>query len=195
MFALAVIALAAFLIPTYTPPPLLSVADVRARTQRADIQFGDEAALLGYGALPRQVEPAEHFTTSLCWQALKPAVGDYYAFVQLTGQDNSIVAQRRMFTGLGQRLSSEWTTGEVFCDDIRLQVEDWTPVSQVYSLDVGLVDPITDMRLTPFDPAGNVLSRVAVASIAVRAADPLVVPTPAQRSSPSDFGGQFKLNR
>jgi hypothetical protein len=193
MFALPVMALVHYLIPTYTPPPLLSAAEVRQHTQPADIQFGSDAVLLGYGAVPRQVRPTERFTVTVCWQTLKPAGSDYYAFVQLTGQANAIVAQRRMFTGMGQRLSSEWSAGEVFCDDFRLNVEAWTPAPRVYALEVGLVDPATGTRLTPLSADGVELAPAILTSLAVQSPDPLVVPAAARRPSLIDFGGQFRL--
>ncbi|MBP7686680.1 MAG: glycosyltransferase family 39 protein [Thermoflexales bacterium] len=192
LLALPVIALVAYLIPTYTPPPLLSLTEVRARTQPVDIRFGDEAILLGYGAVPRQLRPTDRFSTTLCWQALKPAASNVYAFVQLTGEADVIVAQRRMFTGQGQRLSREWTGGEIFCDDVHLNVEEWAATPRVYQLEVGLVDPATNERLTPVDATGHELGSVRLTSIAVQSLASVRVPAVAQRPE-VNFGGQIAL--
>lgn len=98
---------------------------------------------------------------------------DYTVFVHLVGRNNERVAERHTYPGLGRFPTSLWPLGQAFCDVYRVPVEEWTPVPELYDLEIGLYDASTGERLTARDPAGNEVGLAIPAQVRVAPEQPL----------------------
>ena len=179
MLALAIYALFGVLRPAYAAPVLLTQDAVQHNTTPANIRFGENATLLGY-----------RLDVTLCWEVLQPAATDDYAFVYLLGEANSKIAERRTYIGLGHYPTTQWSSGDVFCDRIPLEISP-NAKSGVYDVEVGLVDSTTQKRLPARTSDGAEIPQVVLDRIKVRSS--LASDVPASSSQPIDFGGQIKL--
>ncbi len=165
MFILATLALVGVLRPAYTPPPLLSAEEVAARTQPADVRFGDTIHLVGYSLSSDRVRPGSEIVVTLCWQAIAATDENYAYFVHLLGPQESIVGARNTHPGLGRYPTSRWRPGDAFCDLLHVPVETWAPAPAVYSLEVGWYDPQSDERLPASDASGAPLGLVLLSRV------------------------------
>jgi hypothetical protein len=176
LITLSILSLFNYLIPAYARPELLDLAHVRERTQPLDVRFGDQALLLGYRIDRSRVLAGDAFLVTLCWQALTGTDKNYFQFVHLVRlEDETIVARRESYTGLGRFPSSQWSPGDVFCDTLRTRVEDWTPAPAVYDLQVGLTNFETRERLSSMSSDGKPLELVLVDRIKVQPREPEAV--------------------
>ena len=165
LLAAALFALLGVLRPAYTPPPLLSGDEVAARSQAADVRFGSTVRLLGYSLSGDRVRPGGEMSVTLCWEALAPSDENYAYFVHLLGPRESIVAARNTHPGLGRYPTGLWQVGDIFCDQVRLPVEEWAAAPAVYGLEVGWYDPQSDTRLPASDANGAPLGLVLLGRV------------------------------
>jgi hypothetical protein len=108
---------------------------------------------------------------------------DYDVFVHFVGQDDSLIAVRHTYPGLGRFPTSAWAAGDAFCDNVRLKVEDWAPAPAVYDVEVGLYDRAEDRRLEARDEQGNLISLVRVGRLKIWGAEHASIDPP----HPVDF--------
>lgn len=176
LLVLSIVALFTYLIPAYAKPELLDIAQVRDRTKPLHVRYGDQALLLGYHINRNRVRVGDAFRVTLCWQALATTDTNYFQSVHLLRlEDETIVARRESYTGLGRFPSSQWSRGDVFCDMLRMPVEDWTPSPAVYDLRVGLTNYETRERLSSVSSDGQPLELVLVDRIKVQPREPIAV--------------------
>ncbi len=120
--------------------------------QRA--QIGNLATLLGYDVTPTSVRPGQEVSLTLYWQARAGSDRTpYVVFTHLLGPDQRIYGQHDGIPGEGTRPTTGWLAGEVVVDGHRLQVRADTPRGE-YMLEVGVYDPLTNVRLPVLDEGG-----------------------------------------
>ncbi len=153
--------------PAYARPTLLSLREIAARTQSAEIEFGDSIRLVGHQVDRRSAHPGEEISVTLCWESVAPMEENYAYFVHLLGGENRIVGARNTFGGLGRFPTSQWTPGDAFCDVLSVPVNDDVPVQAVYDVEVGWYDPDASRRLPPEDIDGNPMGLVLLDRVKV----------------------------
>lgn len=106
-----------------------------------------------------------------------PMNQDYTVFVHLIGPENSRVAERHTYPGLGRFPTSLWPAGRAFCDTYRVQIAPWAETPMLYQLQVGLFDAETGERLSATHSDGSPADPPVVAGLNIVPAE-LVVTTP-----------------
>lgn len=193
---LALVSIAALpltLIPAYTPPPLLSETELAQQPgQSIDVRFEKVARLIKVDA-PRAPwpKPGSDPAVRVCWEALAQDERLLMTLVQITAQDNRVVATRRTVPGLGAYLTATWQPGMRFCDIIHVRVDETSPAPAVYRVEVALVDYATGQRLAAFAPDGSTLDTNFVATTKLA---PLAYSLPKIEHARQDrFGDQIEL--
>ena len=193
MAVVSMLALPLTLIPAYTPPPVLSETDLAQQPgQSIDIRFEHVARLIKVDA-PRAPwpKPGSDPAVRVCWEALAQDDRLLMALVQITAQDNSVVASRRTVPGLGAYLTATWQPGMRFCDIVHVRVDETAPAPAVYHVEVALVDHATGRRLAAFAPDASPLGTNFVAMTKLA---PLTYSTPNVEHAREDrFGDQIEL--
>ena len=132
-FALAVIP--AYLIPAYSPPPLVS--QVPADVTQAEIKFGDEIALRGYTfARDRDV-----LRLTFYWETLRSPEADYTLALRLVRPDGSFWLDYVNYPGMGTTLPTTWRPGELRRDEYVFDTDRFPAVTAPLRLIVGFFDP------------------------------------------------------
>lgn len=107
--------------------------------------LGENVILLTY----QRDGPLRHGATvrfTLYWQGLRPMETDYTVFVHVLDQEGAIWAQRDSVPVAGERPTSTWQPGEVIEDEYEMIIGLEGP-REGYTVEVGLYDPSTGMRL------------------------------------------------
>ncbi|MBN1955225.1 MAG: glycosyltransferase family 39 protein [Anaerolineae bacterium] len=159
-FCLAVYALVAVLRPAYAPPPLLSPTQVAARSEPADVRFGDAIRLAGYRLERNRALPGQVVEVTLCWEARDEMAENYAYFVHFLGSQQRIVGARDTHPGLSRYPTRRWSPGDLFCDQVGVPVAEWAPTRAVYGVEVGWYDPASGERLPAYDANGAPLGLV-----------------------------------
>jgi 4-amino-4-deoxy-L-arabinose transferase-like glycosyltransferase len=192
--ALALFALLGVLRPAYAPPAMQPVEKIQARTQAADLRFGDAIRLIGYEVDRDRVLPGGEVAVTLCWEALAPVEADYVYFAHILGPEESKVGARDTHPGLGRYPTGRWKMGDAFCDVVRIPVERWAPAPAVYDVVVGWYlyeDGRVKEHLPAFDAGGAPLELVVLDKIKVRPESYAAVEVPNRLDA--DLGGQVTL--
>ena len=191
---LALFGLLGVLRPAYAYPAMQPVEKIQARTQAADLRFGDAIRLIGYEVDRDRVLPGGEVAVTLCWEALAPVEADYVYFAHVLGPQESKVGARDTHPGLGRYPTSRWKTGDAFCDVVRVPVETWTPAPAVYDVVVGWYlyeQGQVKEHLPAFDASGAPLELVALGKVKVRPESYAAVEVPNRLDA--DLGGQVTL--
>lgn len=145
----------------FDAPPLAHTLDVALATPDA---LGGSIALLGLVEepvlRPDASGPASNLSMVLVWQVRQTPLEAYQGFVHLVNGDGQIVAQSDQAPG-ADTPSSQWLTGEVILDEHRLALPGDLPAG-MYTIMVGLYDPISGARLVATDGAGQAFADNAV---------------------------------
>jgi hypothetical protein len=88
---------------------------------------------------------------------------DYSVTVQVFGRAGERIGQRDSYTGLGAYPTSEWATGEVIVDTIRVTLDPDADAPGEAVVEAGLYDPASLDRLPATDAEGRTLGRTLVA--------------------------------
>ena len=143
--------------PAYEPPQFLDAAVPAARGESLGWRYGNVAELLRVTPATPSATAGETLLVEICWRTLGPAATNYTVFLQAVGPDESVVADRYTYPGLGSYPTAIWEPGKIFCDDVQLPIPTDLPRTLVYRLSAGLLDDQTDERLPGVDAAGNSL--------------------------------------
>jgi 4-amino-4-deoxy-L-arabinose transferase-like glycosyltransferase len=119
----------------FAPPPI-------AHPLRAEL--GDKVSLLGY-QLEGAYRPGGTLNLTLYWQALGEMEKSYTVFTHLLDGASRIWAQHDGVPG-GDKPTSGWVRGEIVIDRHTLLIKDDAPAGE-YTLEVGMYDPATGIRL------------------------------------------------
>jgi hypothetical protein len=171
---LALVALVGYIAPAYARPTLLSPQKVAERARPIDVRFGDgpdgSIRLLGYGLARDRLSPGEEATVTLCWESLASMEEDYAYFVHILGENESKIGARDTHPGLSRYTTSQWTPGDVFCDDVHVPIGTWAPAPAVYDVAIGwyLTEADSIVAWLPaYDPNGGLLELVTVGKVKV----------------------------
>lgn len=193
MAVVSMLALPMTLIPAYTPPPILSEAEMAQQPgQSIDVRFENVARLIKVDA-PRAPwpRPGDDPIVRVCWEALSRDDRLLMELVQITAQDNRVVAIRRTVPGLGGYLTMTWQPGVRFCDSVHVALDETAPAPAVYHVEVALIDHATGQRLTAFAPDGSPLNTNFVAATKLA---PIAYSVPNVENARQDrFGDQIEL--
>lgn len=159
---IAVIAILALLVPplllrpAYASPQPLPASELKQLVvMPLDWRFGNIAELRGILPLKQSVLAGESFPIRICWYSLARSLKDYSILVQLVGPNNTVVASRRTYPGLGNFPTSSWQPGILFCDVVRVDIPASLPRTLLYKIEVGLIDGENGERLPVYDNLGN----------------------------------------
>jgi 4-amino-4-deoxy-L-arabinose transferase-like glycosyltransferase len=194
MLALALFALIGVLQPAYASPAMLSVEKIQARTQPADLRFGDSIRLVGYDIDHDRVLPGGEVAVTLCWEALAPMEEDYVYFVHILDPEESKVGARDTHPGLGRYPTGRWSPGDAFCDTVRIAVRRDAPAPAVYDVAVGWYlyeDAQVKEHIPAYDASGAPLDLVTLGKIKVRPEAYAAVEVPNRLDA--NLGGQVTL--
>lgn len=144
----------------YRLPPVkvYTAGDRAAPQQTVDATFGDLAVLLGYDlVLPATgLQPGSEFQLTLYYQARGPAAADLTQFVHLFDPGRGMAAQLDAPPLRGANPTSAWQAGEVIVESLTLRVEPHAAAG-LYTLGIGLYNPLDGVRLAVLDRAGQPL--------------------------------------
>ncbi len=101
--------------------------------------------LAGY-RLTQETAPGGEILLALRWEALQPVAADYQVFVHLLDGNGTRIAQRDGQPVQWMRPTSTWQAGEQITDRYGILLPDDLPPG-LYTLLVGLYDPVTGQRL------------------------------------------------
>jgi len=170
--------------PELFPPDQLAIR--RSSFVMRPLLYGNQARLIGFSLDRPSVSPGGWLNVTLCWTAARPMTNNYTLFVHLLGHENLVVGARNTWPGLGRFPTSLWPVGRAFCDVIPVRVEAWTPVPELYDVEVGLYDAKTDDRLEAANESGEPVMPPLVGRVRVAPAQPLHVSP--QSAAQADFG-------
>jgi len=124
-----------------------------------DTRFGENIRLVGYELDRVQIAPGETLQLTLHWQATAPVAQVYKVFTHLIGATNPVTqspvwAQMDSEPVGGSRPTTTWKAGETIDDRYGLQIPPDTPPGE-YTLEVGMYDPATFVRLPVFEGNGT----------------------------------------
>ncbi len=182
---LALIAFFGYFIPAYAAPTMMTT-DTLKIDQPLNVTFDGKAELLGAEIDRAQAQPGDPIKVTLYWRALAPMDQLYTEFVHLIDGDGIIVAQRDTWPGRGMYPTVLWQPGQVFADELTLNVPNAAYAPDTATLQVGLYDS-QGTRLVA-DGANVEDNAATFGSVAL---------TPRQGDYPNsmqvDFGGKVDL--
>ncbi len=152
--ALAVVAPFWLIRPAYAPPRRLDEAALATRGESLGWRFGDVAELVSVRPAARSAAAGETLPVEICWRALTATDTNYTIFLQAVGPNETVVADRYTYPGLGSYPTAVWQPGDAFCDDVALPIPADLAQTLVYRLSVGLLDDAVDRRLPATDRDG-----------------------------------------
>jgi hypothetical protein len=120
------------------------------------VQAKDEATLLGYDVDDTWAVPGGVLLLTLYWQADHRLIFSYKVFAHVTdgGDGERMLAQADSEPGCGELPTNRWEAGAPVVDRHAIFLPADMP-SGTYSLDVGLYEPRTNLRMDVLDSAGN----------------------------------------
>ncbi len=140
--------------PAYAPPPALTTAEVAARAQPLDVQFGDSLRLVGYQVEESPLRPGDPLRATFFWEALAPLEQEHTWFVHLLGEGERIVAQQHRFPGLGRLSATHLEPGSTWAEEHALVVPEIAHAPDTLRWAVGVYETETGIRLPARAPAG-----------------------------------------
>jgi hypothetical protein len=112
--------------------------------------------LLGYGISDHIVKPGEPIDLKLYWEVTNHPPGNYLLFVHLLDNNQTLVAQRDTYPGLGNFPSEQWQPGNRFIESIRLYIPETAYTPETATVSIGLYAP-NAYRLAIYDTNGELL--------------------------------------
>ena len=155
MAILCALAPGARIIPAFGQPKLQTSPEILGSDLTSAITYNTVARVFNVSVDQEYHSPGDKVRISACWEALAPIEIDYTVFVHLIGPDNTRVAERHTYPGLGRYPTTLWETGKAFCDNYDLQIEDWAPSHILYNVEIGLFDTETGERLAATNHLGH----------------------------------------
>ena len=150
LLTLTVIALPAWILPSYRPPAPLR-ADFTAPNP-LDTTFGPHLRLLGYQINTETVRPGEYVTFDLYWESIAPTETEHLLFIHLLGKGDRIVAQRDTLPGLGRFSTTRLPSGRTWSSRYAIRIPAHAYAPDELTVSVGVYDATTGERLrTPED--------------------------------------------
>jgi 4-amino-4-deoxy-L-arabinose transferase-like glycosyltransferase len=127
-----------YILPAYTPPPLMTAADVPTDVERVNREINGQMRLVGYRLEGSQVRPAQDLPVTVYWEALAPMAEDYSVFVHVLGRNRRVVGQVNTYPGLGAWPTSRLEPGDVLADTYRVPIDAGAEAPSLLRVEVGL---------------------------------------------------------
>lgn len=116
-------------------------------------RLGDSIEFIGYDIAP-SVNTGSSLDITLYWRDRQTTSVSYTVFVHLIDKNNGVIAQRDRPPLNGARLTTSWIPGEFLVDRFRIPIpQDLQP--DRYTLEIGMYDPDTLVRLPVFGSTGE----------------------------------------
>jgi 4-amino-4-deoxy-L-arabinose transferase-like glycosyltransferase len=138
-------------LPRYGVPRTPPAAELQQATP-IGTKLGGVAKVLGYRVDSKEVHPGGVLAVTVYWQALERTATPYTVFVQLAAPNNTVIAQRDTYPGLGNYATTVWDPGRTFADTYRLFLPPEAPAVDFASVLLGLYDATTGERLLVTSP-------------------------------------------
>jgi uncharacterized membrane protein YidH (DUF202 family) len=166
--------------PAYAPPAALTDGEMNEMlgSEILGWRFGRVAELLGVKVKADSAAAGELLPVRLCWRVLGPTEVDYTVLVHLVGPEESVVASRHTYPGLGSYPSTVWEAGRLFCDLVRIDIPLSLTQTLLYRVEVGLLDANTGARLPVTDPGDVSLSHTFVDAVRLETIRPEILTEP-----------------
>lgn len=177
--------------PQYTPPPVLSEADLPAELRPVHARIGDGIELVGYTADDTPRQPGEVQAVTLYWRALAPMDQDYILALVLLGRGAQGAGQIDTWPGGGRLPTSQWRPGAFYADPYDLPIDETATTPTRLRLSVSAWVGAPDQRLPVRLPDGS-QSLAAVFPVGRAAETQPAAPQPAVRDG-STFEGGLRL--
>jgi len=175
VFILALLSPFLLIRPAHALPEKLSDQAIEQLSSRLDLRFGlspeEPVAILLSGEVQTRSMPAEQFLpVKLCWQPVSQTEQPYAILLHIIGPNNSLMAGRRTYPGLGHFPTTIWVPEHPFCDLVHVFIWEDLPKTLVYQIELAMLDPKTGKRLPVFGPddvamKGMFVDRVRLESI------------------------------
>ncbi len=163
MFAFTLLVPFRYILPAYTPPPLLSQADVQAIQNPLRVNFDNKAELLGYDVGKGRVRAGEAIAITLYWRCLSRMEHNYTLAVQVLGPDFQAYGGVNLYPGRGNFATSLWEVGDTFSETYWIPVAPDVPAPVMGRIKVALfIDDSTQEHLPVLNPQGQITDRSAV---------------------------------
>ena len=134
------------------------------------------ARLIGYTVLESFTKPGAYLPIEMCWEPLGHTDRPYAVFVHLLDMSQADVpgawGVRRSYPGLGNLPTDRWPLKEPFCDRMLLPVSPAAPTPMAAAVEIGLIEPTTDKRLTAISAGGEPLDIVVGRGVPILSAVP-----------------------
>jgi len=171
--------LAPFLLlePAYQQPEIITAEAAEQLFPKFGARFGlspEEpiAELLSAKSLARSVPGAANVPVQLCWRPLAQTERPLSILVHMIGPENSLIANRRTYPGLGKLPTTVWQPGDDFCDVVQVHIWEDMPETLVYKVEVAFLDIESNERLSIFDANGNLLPTLFVDDVRLVTLEP-----------------------
>ncbi len=173
LLTLAVIALPAWILPSYRPPTPLT-ADF-SPPNSLDATFGSHLRLMGYQIETEKVQPGGYVELDLYWKSLAPTETEHLLFIHLLGESDRIVAQRDTLPGRGLLSTTRLAPGRTWTEHLAIRIPAQAYAPDALTTSVGVYDATTGARL--LTPEGD--DHVRFGSVRLTAPES-AVPNPVQ---------------
>ncbi len=159
LLVLSVWTLVAILRPAYVLPTQAFATSGGPVAGQAGLRVGDVATLTRVTLLNPTLVPGEDALIEVEWLPLRQTATPLIFFARLVGPDNTLLADRSSYPGLGRTSTTFWKPGEVFKDVLRVPIDEKAARAAAPAqvrLWVGLYDRAADRILPAADwPSGN----------------------------------------
>jgi hypothetical protein len=113
--------------------------------QRTQVTYYDTnntpvAAVIGYRIDTQHLSSGDIAIGYVCWQSLGYTLRSFPYALQFVGPDDSVIAARNSYHGLGTYPLSHWQAGEQFCDVTSLKITGAVDKPRAYHVVVSLFD-------------------------------------------------------
>jgi len=178
-FILVLSFLAPFILlkPAYKIPDQLSSEAAANVSSKLGVRFGESpeepiAELISAHTLAQNVYAPGNVPVEMCWRPLVQTDHPYSILVHMIGPENSLIANRRTYPGLGSYPTTIWQPGYEFCEVVQVHVWEDLARTLVYKAEIALYDIQSETRLTIYDSKGNVIPALFVGDVRLVTIDP-----------------------
>ena len=120
--------------PAYARPPILTLDDIPAAAQPAQITYGDAFRLVATEFDRASLAPGETLHITAYWECLREVERDYSLYAHLFGLDGQALGQVDTYPGQGTYPTSLWKAGQVIQDRYAIVVAPEAPAESLPTL-------------------------------------------------------------
>jgi 4-amino-4-deoxy-L-arabinose transferase-like glycosyltransferase len=151
LLVLAVVAPFVSILPAYTYPEPLALADVPVDARVEPVDVGGVARIVGWEVPEQTIQPGDrsaHVEFVVYWEAVAPDDTLYVSFANVLGRGRQPVGQiRARHLAEGMVPSTLWQPGQVWRDRYRVPIEADAAAPSLLRIEVGLYEPESETTL------------------------------------------------